>query len=233
MAEQVLPGVYQVEMLYVNAFLIVQDEVLLIDSGLPNRRETILKALSEAGKTPADLKHIAITHHHVDHTGSLASLVEGTTAAVYVHPADAPIVRGQQSPPRPTNLLGRIVDRVAHPRLEPVETTTEIDDGQQLSIAGGLTVVHTPGHTAGHVSYLWPQNGGVLFAGDAAGNILGGPGAPTGLLGGSFTEDKDLARQSFRKLAALEFNTACFGHGGIIKGQAHAAFRRAVEKVAR
>lgn len=233
MAEMVIPGVHQIGMLYVNAFLIMQDEITLIDSGLPKRSGTIFKAVSKAGRKPEDVKHIAITHHHVDHTGSLAALVTATGAAAYIHPLDAPIVRGDKPPPKPTTLLGRIVDRVAHPKLEPIGADHEVADGDELPIAGGLRVIHTPGHTAGHVSYLWSQQGGVLFAGDAAGHVFGRLASPVGAIGGSFTEDAAQAKESFRKLAELDFDTACFGHGGVIKGQAHAAFRRAVEKLAR
>ncbi len=231
--EQVLPGVYQIGMLYVNAFLIAAEAVTLIDSGLPKRKETILKALADAGKKADELKHIAITHHHVDHTGSLASLIAETGAKAYVHPLDAPVLRGEKPAPKPGTMLGRIIDRVAHPKLELVQTLDEVDDGAELAIAGGLTAIHTPGHTAGHLAYFWPQRGGVLFAGDAAGNVLRGPSPPVGAIGGSFTEDAAQAKESFRKLAELEFDTACFGHGGVIKGKAHAAFRRAVEKEAR
>jgi len=230
--EQVLPGVYQIGMLYVHAFLIAEDEIALIDSGLPNRKQTVLKALNKAGKKVEELKHIAITHHHVDHTGSLAALVAATGAKAYIHPFDAPIVRGEKPMPKPKVMLGRIIDRVAHPNLEPVRDLTEVNDGDELMIAGGMKAIHTPGHTAGHLVYLWPQQGGVLFAGDAAGNVLRGPAPPVGVLGGSFTEDMAVAKESFRKLAALEFDKACFGHGGVIKGKAHAAFRRAVEKMA-
>ena len=230
--EQVLPGVYQVGMIYVHAFVIAEDELTLIDSGLPNRKETILKSVTAAGKAPADLKHIAITHHHIDHTGSLASLIAATGAMTYVHPLDAPVVRGGP-PPKPPSLLGKVIDRVAHPRLAPVEELTEVNDGEQLFISGGMTTIHTPGHTAGHLAFLWPRHGGVLFAGDAAGNMFRGPAPPIGLPGGTFTEDESAARESFRKLAALDFDSACFGHGGVIKGKAHVAFRRAVEKMAR
>lgn len=118
------------------------------------------------------------------------------------------------------------------PRLETVSIVHETNDGDQLPAAGAMTAIHTPGHTAGHLSYLWPQAGGVLFAGDAAGSILG-LGPPTNALGGMFTEDIPAAKESFRKLAGLDFDVACFGHGGPIKGKAHAAFRRAVEKLAR
>jgi glyoxylase-like metal-dependent hydrolase (beta-lactamase superfamily II) len=125
------------------------------------------------------------------------------------------------------------VDRVAHPKLEPVGADHEVDDGDELPIAGGLRVIYTPGHTAGHVSYLWSQHGGVLFAGDAAGHVFGRLAPPVGAIGGSFTEDAAQAKESFRNLAALEFDIACFGHGGVIKGKAHTAFRRKVERMAR
>jgi glyoxylase-like metal-dependent hydrolase (beta-lactamase superfamily II) len=54
-----------------------------------------------------------------------------------------------------------------------------------------------------------------------------------GLPVGMFTEDMARAKESMRKIAALEFNSACFGHGGVLKDKAHAAFRRYVEKMAR
>jgi glyoxylase-like metal-dependent hydrolase (beta-lactamase superfamily II) len=79
------------------------------------------------------------------------------------------------------------------------------------------------------VAYLKPGKGGVLFAGDAAGLLFGRVGMPLGM----FTEDVAQAKESIRKLAALEFDAACFGHGGVLRRGANAAFRRAVEKLAR
>ena len=48
-----------------------------------------------------------------------------------------------------------------------------------------------------------------------------------------YTEDMDEARASMRELAEMEFDTACFGHGRVLKGKANLAFRRYVEKMAR
>ena len=48
----------------------------------------------------------------------------------------------------------------------------ELTDGQVLPVAGGLRVVHTPGHSPGHASYLHEQTG-VLITGDAIFNVLG------------------------------------------------------------
>ena len=239
MAVEVLPGVYQISMGYVNAFIVAEEDgVTLIDSGLPNKKQAILKALSGAGKKPEDLKRIVITHHHVDHTGSLAALVEATGAQVYIHPLDAPIVRGERPVPgpNPKSILGKIV----HPliglpplrsmyTLSPARVDREVQDGEELPVAGGLKAIHTPGHTAGHMAYLMPGHGGVLFAGDAAGNLFGRLGPPLGM----YTEDMAQAKDSIRKLAGLDFDVACFGHGRVLKGKANVAFRRIVEKMAR
>ena len=179
--------------------------------------------------------HIAVTHHHVDHTGSLAALASATKAKVYVHPLDAPVTRGAVPVPgpNPKSIAGKalwpVIKRITPRQLPPLSIDHEVQDGEDLPIAGGLRAIHTPGHTAGHVSYLWPRHGGVLFVGDAAGHMFGRLGTPSPM----FTEDMEEARDSIRKIAALEFDTACFGHGGVLKGRAHAAFRRYVEKMAR
>lgn len=232
---EIVPGVYGIGMGYVNAFLIAQDEVTLVDSGLPNRKDALLKAVAQAGKGPEDLRHIAVTHHHADHAGSLAALIEATGARAYVHPLDAPIVTGERRGPGPNpssiagKVLGPLLERLPANRLQPAKVDRKVEDGDELPAAGGLRVIHTPGHTAGHVCYLWQQGGGVLFAGDAAGRLFGRLGPPIGM----YTEDMQQAKESMRKIAALEFDVACFGHGGALKGQAHAAFRRFVEKMAR
>lgn len=234
--EQILPTVYRIGMGYVSAYLIALDEITIIDSGLPKRQATILKAVREAGRKPEEVKHVAITHHHADHSGSLAAIIASTGARAYIHTLDAPIVRGEQPAPGPNReilagrLVGPLLARVT-PKLRTIDALHETNDGDDVPAAGGMKAIHTPGHTAGHLFYLWPHNGGVLFAGDAAAHVLG-LGPPVGIVGGMFTEDIAAAKDSFRKLAALEFDIACFGHGGVIKGRAHSAFKRAVEKMA-
>src|SRR3990172_12042531 len=110
--EEIFPFVYGLRMGYVNAFLLAEEDgITLIDSGLPKRQEKILGELTGLGRQPRELKHIAITHHHVDHTGSLAALVKATGAQVHVHPLDAPIVRGEKPVPgpNPRSILGKVV----------------------------------------------------------------------------------------------------------------------------
>jgi len=240
MAEEIVPGVYGLSMGYVNAFLIADGELTLIDSGLPRRSERILAAARHIGKGAA-LGHIAITHHHFDHTGSLAALVAATGAKVYVHAADAPIVRGEAPAPGPNpqgllwRLAAAVVVRVGPKGAEPAPVDQEVEDGAELPIGGGLQAIHAPGHTAGSLAFLIPRHGGVLFAGDAAGNLFGRLGPPLGLRPplGMYTEDMAEAKRSIAKLAGLEFDVACFGHGRVLRGQANAAFRRLAERLAR
>ena len=79
--------------------------------------------------------------------------------------------------------------------------------------------VHTPGHTPGHLAYWHPERR-VLIAGDALGSRLRGEiRAPLG----AFSVDNRAVVASVRKLAALEPDVICFGHGPEITGGAAAA----------
>jgi len=101
---------------------------------------------------------------------------------------------------------------------DPADVEHEIRDDQRLDIAGGIRAVHTPGHCRGHLVFLWEKHGGVLFAGDAASNIFG--------LGYSLGyQDLDEAEHSLAKIAALDFQVACFAHGKPIVKQAYRKFR--------
>src|SRR2546428_6518814 len=190
---RVFRDVYRIGMGYVSAYLIAQAEVAVIDTGLPKHREIILRAVSEAGRKPDEVKHILLTHHHADHTGSLAELMGATSGKAYIHPLDAAIVRGEKPAPGPNReilagrILGPLMARIT-PKLQPIEALEETNDGDEVPAAGRLKAIHTPGHTAGHLAFLWPQNGGVLFAGDAAGNIFG-LGPPISALRAMITED--------------------------------------------
>lgn len=233
---ELFPNVHHIPLGYVNSFLITGDEGLtLVDSGLKGNSRAILKAVADIDRKPEDIRHILATHHHSDHVGSLAALKAKTGAVAYAHSLDAPIVAGEK--PRPGPNAGSIVGRIAGPAIvrlpqnnpPPAPIEHEINDGDDLPIAGGLRVIHTPGHTAGSVAFLLRQHGGVLFAGDAAAHMFGRLGKPMLL----FTEDMDAAKDSIRKLAGVEFDTACFGHGTVVQGGALSTFKRYVEKLAR
>jgi glyoxylase-like metal-dependent hydrolase (beta-lactamase superfamily II) len=234
-AEEIFPYIYAIPLGYVNAFMLAEESGLtLIDAGLRGNDRRIWKAVTEVGRKPADLRDVLVTHHHADHCGALAALKQASGATTYIHPIDAPIMAGEQKRPDPNKgsmagrVLGPLVSRLPQNNPVPVTADRFVNDGDELPLGGGVRVIHTPGHTMGHVSFYIAGHGGVLFAGDAAGNLFGRVGKPLLM----FTEDMAEARKSIRKLAQLEFNTACFGHGRVLKGGANLAFRRYVEKMA-
>ena len=146
-----------------------------------------------------------------DHIGSAAAIVRETGATTYMHALDAPFAEAG-GPFRPMNPAPGLLPRTAYPfvwrpqkRMEPVRIDCHIANGETLPIAGGLHVVHIPGHCAGQVAFLW-QGERLLIAGDVGMNILG-LGDPVGF------EDIEAGRRSQRKVATLRFNAAVFGHG--------------------
>ncbi len=231
---EVVPGVYGISLRIVQAYLIVEDGLTLIDSGLPRQSGRILAEIGRLGRKAGDLRHILVTHYHIDHAGSLAALKEASGATVYVHPEDAPYVRGDKPLPGPkaTGPMGKVLAsllvRLWRPVLEAAVVDREVVDGEVLPIGEGLQVIHAPGHTPGHIALLMPAKK-VLFVGDALANTFGRLGPPAAM----YTVDMAQAKESMRKLAALEFEVACFGHGRVLKGRAQAAFRRFVERLAR
>ncbi|MCU0491142.1 MAG: MBL fold metallo-hydrolase [Chloroflexaceae bacterium] len=226
LTQEIVPCVYAISLGFVNAFLIDTGKLTLIDTGIPSSAERILHAVEELGRTPADITNIVVTHCHADHSGSLAALKQASGASVWMHPADAVLVRQgiaarpmQPAPGLLPKLAISMMMRSGPASVTPTEIEHEINDGDVLAFAGGTIVLHTPGHSAGHVCLLWPHSGGVLFVADAAGHMR--------RLGLSIIyEDLALGQRSLSRLAALNFNTACFGHGKPIVGNADAQFRR-------
>src|SRR5579864_1406116 len=201
-ATQVVPGVYRISLGYVNAFLLVADDLTLIDTGFPGDGETILEAVRSLGRRPEEIKRVLVTHCHSDHAGGLATIRRATGAPAYMHPADAVIVKEGRSQrpllPAPglvTGVMFRLFIRAAPP-LEGTDVEGLVLDGEELPAAGGVRAIHVPGHCAGQLAFLWPPNGGVLFAADAASNVMG-----LGLSLGY--EDLEEGRSSLAKLASL------------------------------
>jgi glyoxylase-like metal-dependent hydrolase (beta-lactamase superfamily II) len=171
---QVLPGLHWLWFPGIdnNAFLLAGPA--LIDSGPPGGLRTVLAVLRRSGITAGagGVRHVAVTHHHTDHTGSLAALASAAPdALVYAHTEDEGVVRSGADRPRGTahGLVGWMIVRLGSgsSASDPAPVHVEVEDGEELPAAGGaLRCIHTPGHTGGHVSFLWPRAGGVLLVGE-------------------------------------------------------------------
>ncbi len=214
---------------YVSAYLIDGgDELILVDTGIKGKGRAILSAIASAGLDPDRLRHILITHLHTDHVGSLAELQRLTGATVYSHQDEADAIEEgvtlRIAVAAPTIISRLIVKNIINlgvgGRREGTPVDRRLKDGEVLDLAGGIQVVETPGHTAGHCCYLLKMNRGVLLAGDAA---RGGkaPGYPM------LFENAEDGYASIRKLAGLKFDAAFFAHGSPMPAGASAAFQGA------
>jgi glyoxylase-like metal-dependent hydrolase (beta-lactamase superfamily II) len=222
--KRVIKGIHVVPMGKANAFLIEGDDgFTLIDAGFPGKEAVVFEAMRGLGRPPDQIKHLIFTHGHPDHIGSAAAIVQATGARTYMHPLDIPIAESG-GPFRPMqgapDLLRRVMCRLFYDhneRVAPVVIDLPLTDGEILPIAGGIEVIHTPGHCAGQVALLW-RPGRMLFAGDVCMNVMG-LGDPVGF------ENLQDGRASQRKLASLSFDAAGFGHGEPISRDASTRFR--------
>jgi glyoxylase-like metal-dependent hydrolase (beta-lactamase superfamily II) len=218
--KSITPNSWLIPMGNVNSVLLQGDdgELALIDAGFPDHESAVLDALGTLGRRPEDLGHIVFTHAHPDHIGSAAALVRRTDAETWMHPLDVAIAQSG-GPFRPMTPSPHPMQRIlfhffwhADEPIAPVRIDHQIEDGQTLPIAGGLKVIHTPGHSAGHVSLLW-QGTRMLIVGDVGSNMAG-VSDPLGF------ENRETGRASQRHLASLEFEAAAFGHGRAISHDA-------------
>jgi glyoxylase-like metal-dependent hydrolase (beta-lactamase superfamily II) len=185
----------------------------LIDTGFTRDAETILQALVRHHHPLHNVRRIIVTHADMDHSGGLSKVKHATRAAVVCHavekePLEHPLRR------QPASIWMRLPVTLAALfapgyRMASVSPDELVVDGQLLP--EGFTVIHTPGHTAGHISLLHPGRR-LLIAGDALSNRGGKLRSPHRL----YTPDPVNADKSIWKLAKKygdNIETVVFGHG--------------------
>jgi glyoxylase-like metal-dependent hydrolase (beta-lactamase superfamily II) len=152
----------------------------------------------------------ALTHAHPDHQGSSHAICERFGIPLWCGQGDVPAmeapggVANANPPSWATFVQRRFWAGPAHP------VARALVEGDEVA---GFTVLDTPGHSPGHVSY-WRESDRVLIAGDVFFNLnplTGIPGlheAPA-----AFTPDPARNRAAMRRLAELRPSVTCFGHG--------------------
>lgn len=204
------------------AFTDVDGSVTLVDCGLKRAPARIVAGLAYIGKRPRDVTRIILTHAHADHAGGASAMLGATgVTGIDAHEADADYLRQGSPPPRDTTTTGgRIFDRLPASGFSPVPVASELKHGDLIPVAGGIRVVHTPGHTPGHVSLLHEASG-VLITGDSIFNIWSRRTWPLAGFCTSFAQSKATAVI----LADLDYGIAAFTHGPELRDRARERIR--------
>jgi glyoxylase-like metal-dependent hydrolase (beta-lactamase superfamily II) len=164
-----------------NAFLIDGDDgFTLIDVGWAKAPGVLLNTIAALGRKPSDIRRIVLTHAHPDHVQGAAELRRRTGARILIHAADRPWLEAGRVPAEGRcGALGRFIDRLPALHWKPVEADATLADGDLVDGSNGLRVIHTPGHSPGHIVVLHEPSR-TLLVGDALfhrGKLALGPAA--------------------------------------------------------
>ncbi|HKE52647.1 MAG TPA: MBL fold metallo-hydrolase [Actinomycetes bacterium] len=222
---ELVPDVYRIPTApadLINSYLFrdADGQLTLIDAGMRRAPKRVIAALRWLGHNPSDVTRIVLTHAHPDHAGGLAKLAAQTAATVVAHERDASYVRSGRAPARDNTLTaGRVFNRMGSGRFAAAAVGSELVDGQVLDVAGGVEIVHTPGHTPGHVALLH-RSSGVLITGDSIFNVRGMRWSPKVLC-----TDFALTMATAQRLGELDYSMAAFTHGPEIRSKAREEIR--------
>lgn len=180
---------------------------VLIDAGMRLDRRRILEQV--AGR---EIAAHALTHAHPDHYGASHAVCETLDVPFWCGAAD---VEAAEAGKIVFGSRGRLIPG---PPGHPVARA--LREGDEVA---GFTVLETPGHSPGHVSY-WRESDRVLLCGDVmwgrnAFTMRGPPREPFTVL----SPDPRRNRESARRIAALEPALVCFGHGPPLRDPAKLA----------
>jgi glyoxylase-like metal-dependent hydrolase (beta-lactamase superfamily II) len=194
--QQLAPDVWQLSGFPANSVNVYVIGDVLVDAGMSFDRGRILKQID--GR---EIKAHTLTHAHVDHYGASHAVCSKLNIPMWCGVDDVAAVEAGKM----VSKGGRLVPG---PKAHPI--ARGLSEGDEVA---GFTVLHTPGHSPGHVSY-WRESDRTLLCGDVMWGfnpftLRGAIREPFGIV----SPDPALNRESARRIAALEPALVCFGHG--------------------
>jgi glyoxylase-like metal-dependent hydrolase (beta-lactamase superfamily II) len=215
--------------------LIDEESVLLIDAGMPFQSEEILQAFEREGIPFSKLKTIIFTHQDLDHIGGAPSILNKGDGSIQVlaHFLDKPYIEGVKtlikadlskiSEEKKRSLPKQMIS--LYENLPKVKIDKTVEDREKLDFFGGMEVIHTPGHTPGHIS-LYLEKTKTLIAGDAMvihDGVLIGPIEQN-------TPNMKEAIASLEKILDYDIEQVICYHGGLFRGSPHETIKNLLEQ---
>lgn len=199
------------------------DSLILIDTGFPGVFNQICEAIEKERLQFSKLDTIIFTHQDIDHIGNVVEILNKVPGniRIFSHEEEKAYINGEKTPVKLAMLesnLGTLPDnmKVGYKMLKAgfqnnkVNIDETLIDGQELPYCGGLTVIHTPGHTPGHIS-LYFKRWKILIAGDifavSDGMLIRG--------NQNYNFDNEENKQSIQKLMKYDIETVICYHGGV------------------
>lgn len=205
MGKRLGEGVWWFDLDVVNAYLVEDDVLTLVDAGMPWDAGRIRSGVAEAGFVVEEIDRVLVTHFDLDHVGGLGRF-SALDADVFVGSRDADFVAGRRSPvfSNRKSAFQRIADLFRSP---PAGRVIPVEDGDEF---GTFTAVHTPGHTLGHTAYVSEERD-VAFVGD----LVTGRGDALSKSPWYFSEDTAAVAESLDRLVAAmpPVSIVAPGHG--------------------
>lgn len=199
--------------------IIIHDDnnLIIVDTGYPLQINLIKEAIEQCGYHLEDIDKIIFTHQDIDHIGCAKELIKiSPQIEVMAHEKESPYIDGRLTPIKLANLD---TSNPFYNQLKAgfdnrrIKIDRELKDGDFFSICGGIEIIHTPGHTPGHIC-IYIHDDKVLITGDAV-NLDNGK-----LTGANpqYTDNMMQANESIKKLYNYHVETVLTYHGGNYNG---------------
>jgi glyoxylase-like metal-dependent hydrolase (beta-lactamase superfamily II) len=228
--KEIARGIFRIPGKIGNCYLVGDRENwVLLDAGTEGNADRIAKSAEERFGEGARPVAIVLTHGHFDHAGSAGSLAERWNVSIYAHRLELPYLTGRSKYPPPDPTVGGFMANMV--RFFPNRNYDYTEFMRELPANGapgmeGWKIIETPGHTPGHVSF-YREEDRVLLAGDAFTTVNQNSMLAVltmkreiSLPPTYYTMDWEAAYDSVARLAELEADIFCAGHGEPMSGTA-------------